>query len=129
MNRQGYSTRTLYDDCADKLYARDTVTPASYVFYDGKNENCNSCVSEGRVFPQHPEMVDIESELRNITRQTSRCPENKYNPQCKKSGQCISTYEPSRPRVFAPELCPIVHNNIKKADGPGFTNPEMGCSK
>jgi hypothetical protein len=41
-------------------------------------------------------------------------------PGCKRSGLCLSTFDKSVPVVLAPEVCPIVYNNIPRVNNPGY---------
>ena len=72
---------------------------------------------------QDPAIVDVESDLRNITRPLSDCDQFKYSPACKRSGMCISTFDRYAPVVLAPEVCPIVYNNIPRQTNPGYRLP------
>ena len=47
----------------------------------------------------------------------------KYNPACKTSDSCISTFAENVPRILSPSLYPIVYNNILKQDSSGYTVP------
>lgn len=114
----GESNRLIYDNCAYKKEIFESTSPLLYQMYEGKHENCNKCVSNK--FWRPYDLVDIESELKNITRPNTKCVELKYNPTCEKSNSCTSTFDKDVPVVFAPELCPIVSNNIQKWDSPGY---------
>jgi hypothetical protein len=87
--------------------------------YPGAYENCNKCID--KKFYRPFDLVDQESELKNITRSATKCPKFKYNPNCKASKTCTSTFDSSVPVVPAPEVCPIVHNNIPKRTDPGYS--------
>jgi hypothetical protein len=119
----GGFTRVEYDNCAynQKLY--ESTEPLVWRMYSGKFENCEKCVYDKNNFwrPFDNEIVDTESELKNITRKNTRCNRQKYNPNCKKSGTCTSTFDKSVPIVFPQEVCPIVKNNIQKMTGPGYS--------
>jgi hypothetical protein len=80
--------------------------------YSGKFENEKRCVEDKYWRPF--ELVDYESELKNIFRTASRCPSKKFNPECKMDGRCIRTDDERNPIVLAPEVCPILVNNIPK---------------
>lgn len=53
-----------------------------------------------------------------------------YPSKCMNSDTCrcnlrgFSTFDESVPVVYPPEICPIVFNNIKKPNGPGYFIPE-----
>lgn len=114
----GNSTGLNYDSCAYKKQVDESTSPLIYQMYEGKFENCNKCKYDQfwRVY----DLVNVESELLNITRPNTKCELQKYNPTCKKSKNCISTFDPSLPVVFAPEVCPIVQTNIPKLTHPGY---------
>ena len=114
----GSSNRLPYDRCAYEKDLSESVAPLNYRMYAGAHENCNKCIHTK--FYRPFDLVDIESELHNITRTSSKCPSKKYNPSCKKSKSCTSTFDKSVPVVLAPEVCPIVHNNIPKMTTPGY---------
>ena len=67
-------------------------------------------------------LVEVESELRNQTRPLSECDQFKYSPDCKRSGICWSTFDKDVPVILAPEICPIIHNNIPKRTDNGLPN-------
>jgi hypothetical protein len=126
-NHQGFSDRSKYEECETKRSIKESTAPGEYQLFGGKFENCDKCKVDRNYRPF--DLVDVESELKNITRRASRCPENKYDPRCKKSSRCLSTYDASRPVVLAPEVCPIVYNNIPRQTHPGFTDPVFfSCS-
>merc|ERR1712216_241780 len=107
------SFNKLHDDCcAVRRQLKDSVGPCEYRLYFGAYENSNKCVHDK--FYRKFDLVDQESELKNINRRASRCPGKKYNPSCKKSKYCTSTFDKSNPIVLAPEICSIVDNNLKK---------------
>ena len=121
--QQGFSTRLPYDPCAYSKELTESTAPYSYQMYDGKFENCNKCVYDHYTRPFDADVVDVESELRNQTRVSTKCPSRKYNPNCTKSEGCVSTYDASVPVVLAPEVCPIVFNNIVWGDDNGLRHP------
>ena len=120
----GYSTRLPYDGCAYEKKLRESVTPLSYRMFSGAYENENKCTLNNKTYRPF-DLVNEESELLNITRPASNCPECKYNPSgahpahC--GGSCRRTFDAQNPIVLAPEVCPIVHNNIKRPTNPGYT--------
>ena len=129
MNTTGFSsqpggfTRIDYDKCAYDQELYESTGPLMWMMYSGKFENCDKCVYDDKSFyrPFDSVIVDTESELKNITRPQSKCNRLKYNPKCKKSTICTSTFDKSVPVVMAQECCPIVRNNIEKMTGPGYT--------
>jgi len=124
-----YSSRLPYDDCAYNKQLQESNAPYQYQMYDGKFENCNKCVYETFTRPFDPTIVDLESELRNQTRNASKCPSKKYDPKCKKSAECTSTFDDTNPVVLAPEVCPIVKNNLIWGNDTGINDPRPSNCK
>ena len=125
----GSSNRQIYDNCNYQKRLHESVSPLAYQLYQGKHENCNKCIYDKFYVPYQPEIVDIESELKNITRPLSDCDQFKYSPKCKKSGLCISTFDKTAPIVLAPEVCPIIYNNIPRQTNPGYRLPNPNFCK
>lgn len=121
---QGASNRQIYDCCAYAQALQQSVDPLQYDLYFGAVENCNKCIDKKAWFKQDREIVDIESDLWNITRPLTRCDGYKYNPNCKTGPNCISTFEPNAPKILSPSLCPIVYNNIPVQNNPGYMVPD-----
>jgi len=121
---QGASNRQIYDCCAYAQALQQSVDPLQYDLYFGAVENCNKCIDKKAWFKQDREIVDIESDLWNITRPLTKCDGYKYNPNCKTGPNCVSTFDPNAPRVLSPSLCPIVYNNIPIQNNPGYTVPD-----
>jgi hypothetical protein len=120
---QGASNRQIYDCCAYAQALQQSVDPLQYDLYFGAVENCNKCIDDKAWFKQDREIVDIESELWNITRPLTNCSGYKYNPNCKTGPNCVSTFDPNAPRILSPSLCPIVYNNIPVQTSSGYTVP------
>jgi len=120
---QGASNRNIYDCCDYAQQLQQSVDPLQYYLYFGAQENCSKCIDKKAWFKQDKEVVDIESELRNITRPLSRCDQFKYNPNCQTSPDCISTFATTAPKILSPSLCPIVYNNIPVQTSPGYKIP------
>ena len=120
----GASNNQIYDTCAYEKQLYESTSPLAYRLYFGKMENCNKC-RVGGTFPVRFDgrIVDAESELLNLTRPLSKCDQFKYSPQCKKSGLCTSTFDRQNVPVLAPEVCPIVYNNIPRRRDPGYRLP------
>ena len=120
---QGASNRNIYDCCDYAQQLQQSVDPLQYYLYFGAQENCSKCIDKKAWFRQDKEVVDVESELWNITRPLSRCDQFKYNPNCKTSPECISTFAENTPKILSPSLCPIVYNNIPVQTSPGYKLP------
>lgn len=131
----GGSNRTRYDRCAYQQELYQSTSPFAYRMYEGAYENCKKCTSDNKFYrPFDGVMVDTESELKGITRPVSRCPQFKYNPECKKSGLCTSTFDASVPVVPDPSVCPdildrIYGQNIPRTTSKGYTLPGFSCGK
>jgi len=126
---QGSSNRQIYDNCAYQLRLTQSTDPLSWMLYDGKYENCGKCIYKDQFWrPFDKEIVDRESELRNITRPASKCNQYQYKPTCKDSQICTSTFDDSNPVVLASEVCPVIFNNIKKMTTPGYTIDRFSCN-
>ena len=123
---QGSSNRQIYDCCAYSQSLQQSVEPLDFQLYFGACENCSKCIDKKAWYKQDEQIVNIESELWNITRPLSKCDKYKYNPGCKTSPMCTSTFDPSAPRVLSPSLCPIVYNNIPVQTSPGYNLPNPG---
>jgi len=121
---QGASNRQIYDCCAYAQALQQSVDPLQYDLYFGAVENCNKCIDKQAWFKQDKEIVDIESDLLNITRPLTKCDGYKYNPNCKTGPNCVSTFDPNAPKILSPSLCPIVYNNIPIQTNPGYTVPD-----
>lgn len=121
---QGFSARLDYDPCAYKKRLTESTGTYAYSVYDGKFENCNRCTYNSYPRPFSTNFVNRESELFNITRPASKCPTRKYNPYCKASKRCVSTYDKSNPVVLEPAVCPIVFNNLRWSDENGIKHPQ-----
>ena len=119
----GSSNRGIYDTCSYQKDLYESTAPLSYQLYQGKFESCNKCIADRFYVPYQAEIVDVESELKNITRPLSDCDQFKYSPMCTRSGLCLSTFDRSVPIVLAPEVCPIVYNNIPRQTNPGYHLP------
>ena len=117
----GSSNRQKYDNCNYQKSLMESTSPLAYNMYQGKFENCSKCIYDK--FWTSQELVDVETELRGQNRPLSQCDQFKYNPHCRQSKMCTSTFDRNVPVVFAPEICPIVYNNIPKMRSTGIHLP------
>lgn len=130
MTQQGSSNRLIYDECSYTKSLTESVSPFAYRTYGGAYENEKKCIKDKFWKRIDSDVVDVESDLKNITRPATKCPSLKYNPKCNKSGQCISTYDPSVPVILDYNVCPIVFNNIQRMKTNGLIMPEQpSCFK
>ncbi len=126
----GSSNMLNYDNCAYQQRLAESTSPLAYNLMFKKFENCDKCLANGFFVKFQPEIVDAESELLNITRPNSRCNNFKYNPNCTRSELCTSTFDKRNPIVLAPEVCPIIYNNIPRMTTNGIVMPSMDiCRK
>lgn len=118
----GSFNRLSYDTCAYEKTLYQSVEPLAYFTFGQMYENNSKCTYNGKfVRPIDNDIIDRESELRGLGRTASKCPQNDYNPDCKKSRRCTSTFDKENPVVFPGEVCPIVHSGLAKITGPGYT--------
>lgn len=118
----GSYNRLKYDSCAYEKDLFQSTSPLKYRMSMDAFENPQKCVFDKDSF-YHPfdnKIIDTDSELKGLGRMASKCGQNQYNPNCVKSSMCTSTYDPSVPIVLAPEVCPIIKNNLPKILGPGY---------
>jgi|SaaInlStandDraft_5_1057022.scaffolds.fasta_scaffold50874_2 hypothetical protein len=117
----GSFTRLRYDNCDAKTYLKQSTSSLQYRMSMDAFEHQDKCVHNKDSFyhPFDKAIVDTESALKGLDRKASRCPENKY-PKCKSSGGCLDTFDVNAPIVLAQEVCPVVRNNIKRVNGPGY---------
>jgi len=87
--------RLSYDKCAYDKQLNESVSPLEYMLNPQKYETCNKCrinlgvVGGAQVSHSKENLVDVESDLLNITRQNSLCPAQRYAPPCDAS-KCSS---------------------------------------
>src|SRR5581483_9631639 len=80
--------RSKYDICAYQKSLSQSTSSINYTLDPNKYFNCNDCriefglIGGNNVSITSGNMVDLESELFNLTRQMSNCPERKYLPYC-----------------------------------------------
>jgi hypothetical protein len=87
--------RLRYDTCAYSKALSESIAPIDYVINPIKYEHCSKCrielgvVGGSAVSHINGNLVDLENELFNITRPTTRCPGYQYHPT--PAGQPIRT--------------------------------------
>lgn len=83
------SNRLIYDKGTYQKAVQESTDPSQYMLYTGKYVNNNQCmirrgvVGGNNVSVWAGNMVDLESDLYNITRPASLCPSMKYQPKCR----------------------------------------------
>lgn len=82
------SNHLKYDPCAYQQYIKESRNVGCYQLYAGKYVNQRQCriglgvVAGNDVSLYKGSLVDLESEMKGITRPNSLCPTNKYMPRC-----------------------------------------------
>lgn len=96
-------TNLRYDNCDYKYQLKQSMTPLQYHLDPVKFENSMPCrielgiVGGNNVSLPRGNLVDVESELRGITRVASRCPEYLYNNPCsQENGSNLLTCQDNR---------------------------------
>lgn len=128
----GSFTKTLNDRCEIQIRNKESTEPLGYAMAFFKYENKNKAVYDKKFFPtrQAASIIAAENELKNLTKQYSTCPKNKYSPMCQKSCSCLSTYDKFVPVNLPPNLTPIVENNIERFNYPGYqVEKYLSCPK
>jgi len=80
--------RSRYDQCAYQKEISQSTSPFQWAMDTTKFYNCHDCraklglVAGNNVSVTKNNMVDVESDLFGITRQSSLCPERKFIPHC-----------------------------------------------
>ncbi len=111
-----FVTRAKYDNCEYEKKLISSVASYKYQMTVEKFENPNKCVFEGKYTrPYDSSIVDVESDLMNISRLLSPCADKQYSPY-RNNKNSISTYSKDAPVVIPAEICPITLTN----DGRGF---------
>ena len=81
-------SRNKFDQCAYQKDLSQSTSPINYSLDPNKFYNCSDCriefgiIGGNDVSITQGNMVDLESDLKNITRQYSKCPERQYVPYC-----------------------------------------------
>lgn len=84
----GYSSQLIYDKGAYKKEVSESTAPLHYRLYEGPFYNNNNC--QNRLLGTKEDariLVDVDSELKNLTRINSKDDNTKY-PNCM-SGSCL----------------------------------------
>jgi len=131
----GNFTNQLYDNCEFQRRIMESTGPLGYQLDRTKYVNCSRCQVYQK---QYVPLVDVESELKNITRSQSKCSNFKYTPDVKfvpgQKNVGLSTFDKLVPISLPPEVCPDVEaylyfNNglLRPMDvvGPRFPNPRI----
>ena len=117
--------RLKYDNCEVKKYNQESTGPGNYLYETPIM--CDTCLNDNpRIINQkngvslnsnvdwrfYSGPVDIESDLFNLNRTASKCPTNKYLPNCDKDS-CSNQGEPCGSGVV--ESCKNSKNNLRNS--------------
>lgn len=115
--------RLKYDTCETKKYNKETTGPGNYMYQTPID--CNLCWNDnpriinqklGDSWNSHTDWrfyagpVDVESDLLNLNHAASRCPSNKFHPDCT-PGNCKHQGEPCGAGVT--ESCQNDKNDLR----------------
>jgi hypothetical protein len=103
---QRSSNRLIYDTCEYEKRLVESTDPLNYQFFYGKFENCGKHGCLQKKNNTRYDVVDVESELKNIVRPGSLCGQFKYNPD----GSNSTITADKAPVVLEPSLCPITNH-------------------
>lgn len=93
----------MYDQCATSQYLRQSVSPLAFRLDPIQYENCNKCrielgtVGGSAVSNISGNLVDLESDLKGITRLNSKCPTLDYQMPCPQVG--MGNCQPNKIRI------------------------------
>jgi hypothetical protein len=119
--------RTRYDTCAYSKELQESTSPLEYYLFMGKYESCKNCpVGSFTNNLEFGSRASVESELYGLTRENSRCPEKKYNPN--KPGE-HADFSPAR---MCESIYHITPTNMKMPTSNGLNENALGtncCAK
>ncbi len=96
-NGQGSWVRSKYDSCNYSYDVAQQTGMNRYHLDPISTKNCEECRgvapgvlgNRGVSTYQDISLVDVDAELKNITRRYSKCPDNKYKPKCHFCGMSL----------------------------------------
>jgi len=121
--------RTTNDQCAYNKNMGQSTASLSYTLDANKFYNQNDCrntlglLGGNNVSLPLSNMVDVESDLFNITRQQSKCPERKYTPKAKPNGNNPCGVN----KLKHLQQCDMIHYT-PRIDHVGYDLKYPGCS-
>lgn len=129
----------MYDNCAYKQSVQESTGTLAYVLNPVKYEICGSkkcrmnfgVVGGANVRQTKSALVEVESELLNITRKASRCPGKKYVPKCSKPNSNDDEGLPCGPQSLSEQLkdgCYLATYKPKPRNV-GYNLPSAACPK
>ena len=116
-------TRTQYDSCAYAKEVQESTSPLEYRLFKGKYENCKQCpVGSHTNNLEFGSKAAVESELFGLTREQSKCPDKKYNPN--KPG-AKADFSPAR---LCESIFYITPTNMKMPTNSGINDKALGTN-
>ena len=117
------STRSKSENCSYAKDLQESTSPLEYNLSKFKYENCKQCPvgSFTNNLPFGPK-TDVESELYGLTRQQSRCPDKKYNPN--KPGPKVDF----TPAAVCDTIYYITPTNMKMPTSNGLNEKILGTN-
>ena len=97
--------RLQYDNCAYTHQLHESVGTLAYILDPSRYENCNKCRMEfglvGGTNVSHIKgnLVDLETDLKGITRLATKCPTKKYLNPC--PNEDMTTCHPDHIKINA----------------------------
>ena len=115
--------KTIYDTCAYAKELQESTSPLEYNLFKGKFENCKQCpVGSYTNNLEFGSKTSVESELYGLTRQQSRCPDKKYNPE--KPG-AKADFSPAR---MCQSIYHVTPTNMKMPSSNGLSEGILGTN-
>lgn len=124
----GYSDKLIYDDCN---YNENILSNQKYSHYrlnQNPFENINKCKYDNFYHPY--DLIDVESELKNITRPASQCASLKYQGM-PKTGKCTTQLKPYQVDFMHKHYGqqPLIPHTTCNIDGTLYDNSLIGKSQ
>ena len=126
----GKWNRRSSDNCSYQQEVIESTAPIDYMLYSGAHRNCglccskNDCCSEKSLKNEqtktHGSRVDIESNLFNINRLSSKCNDLKHAPVGPTDTNCLHRNE---------QPCYNWSNGLQKINTTGYQLPNSNCQK
>lgn len=120
------SNRLIYDQCAYATELKESTSQIDYNIFVDKYENSKQCpVGDFTNILDFSSRVDVENELQGITRNNSKCPGQKFDPNA----------EFKVPAFTPPNMCSSIYyitpSNLSRPNSSmlNTNNLETFCSK
>jgi hypothetical protein len=125
----GGNTKLIYDKCQTLQKTNESVKPGDYRLFKMAHVNCEHECKPDRSTPSNAfNVVDVESELKNITRIESKCNIARF-PNNITSGANINSASPRLPAYMPPWACEreIVPTNLRPFKSSMLNMPSDSC--